>query len=138
MVGEGKDQRNMKESFGPAPMLTAFLKSDLNIGTLIVSPVRTDVRVFVNEKEYRRKTQRGQVRIPAIGKVNGARRQGRIPAGAGADGRSQEGRRSPARIQDEAAAAGEHAADSRQRHREPKFRSTAAASALLNGDGTFA
>ncbi len=70
VVGEGKDQRNVKESFGPAPMLTAFLKSDLNIGTLIVSTGEEDVRVFVNEKEYRRKTQRGQVRIPAIGKVN--------------------------------------------------------------------
>ena len=70
VIGEGKDQRNVKESFGPAPMLTAFLKSDLNIGTLIVSTGEDDVRVFVNEKEYRRKTQRGQVRIPAIGKVN--------------------------------------------------------------------
>jgi hypothetical protein len=69
VVGEGKDQRNMKESFGPAPMLTAFLKSDLNIGTLIVSTGEDDVRVFVNNKEYRGRTQRGQVRIPAIGPV---------------------------------------------------------------------
>ena len=69
IVGEGKDQRNMKESFGPGPMLTAFLKSDLNIGTLIVSTGEDDVRVFVYNKEYRRHTQRGQVRIPAIGSV---------------------------------------------------------------------
>jgi len=69
IVGEGKDQRNMKESFGPGPMLTAFLKSDLNIGTLIVSTGEDDVRVFVNDKEFRRHTQRGQVRIPAIGSV---------------------------------------------------------------------
>jgi hypothetical protein len=69
IVGEGKDQRNMKESFGPAPMLTAFLKSDLNIGTLIVSTGEDDVRVFVNNKENRGRTQRGQVRIPAIGPV---------------------------------------------------------------------
>ncbi len=69
VVGEGKDQRNMKESFGPAPMLTAFLKSDLNIGTLIVSTGENDVHVFVNDKEYQRRTQRGQLRIPAIGKV---------------------------------------------------------------------
>ena len=27
--GDGKDQRSVKESFGPAPMLTAFFKSDL-------------------------------------------------------------------------------------------------------------
>lgn len=69
LVGDPKDQRNMKESFGPAPMLTAFLKSDLNIGTLIVSAGEDDVHVFVNNKEYRRRTQRGQVRIPAIGPV---------------------------------------------------------------------
>ncbi len=70
IVGEGKDARNMKESFGPQPMLTAFLKSDLNIGTLIVSTGEDDVRVYINNKEYRRKTQRGQLRIPAIGPVS--------------------------------------------------------------------
>ena len=70
VLGDGKDQRNVKENFGPAPMLTAFLKSDLNIGTLIVATGEDDVRVFLNDKEYRRKTQRGQVRIPTIGKVS--------------------------------------------------------------------
>jgi hypothetical protein len=69
VVGDGKDQRNMKESFGPGPMLTAFVKSDLNIGTLIVSTGEDDVRVYLNDKEYRRRTERGQLRIPAIGKV---------------------------------------------------------------------
>ncbi|HEV2198984.1 MAG TPA: PEGA domain-containing protein [Bryobacteraceae bacterium] len=70
VVGEGRDQRNMKESFGPAPMLTAFLKSDLNIGTLIISTGEDDVRVFLNNKEYARKTQRGQVRVQTIGAVS--------------------------------------------------------------------
>ena len=70
VIGEGKDQRNMKESFGPAPMLTAFLKSDVNSGTLIVSTGEDDVRVFLNNKEYRRRTQRGQLRIPAMGAVS--------------------------------------------------------------------
>ena len=70
VVGDGNDARNMKESFGPAPMLTAFLKSDLNIGTLIVSTGEDDVKVFLNEKEYRRKTVKGQVRIQTIGNVN--------------------------------------------------------------------
>src|ERR1035437_10235106 len=37
VVGEGRDQRNMSESFGAAPMLTAFLKTDVNAGTLIVA-----------------------------------------------------------------------------------------------------
>jgi PEGA domain len=67
VVGEGKDQHNMKESFGPAPMLTVFLKSDVNAGTLIVSTGEDDVKVFVNGKEYRRKTRRGQVRIQTLG-----------------------------------------------------------------------
>jgi PEGA domain len=69
IVGDGKDQRNMKESFGPAPMLTAFFKSDLNIGTLIVSTGQDDVKVFLNDKEYSRKTQRGQLRVRVIGKM---------------------------------------------------------------------
>ncbi len=69
VVGEGRDQRNMKESFGPAPMLTVFLKSDVNMGTLIVSTGEDDVHVFVNDKEYQRPTQRGQVRIATLGKA---------------------------------------------------------------------
>ncbi|HLX45389.1 MAG TPA: PEGA domain-containing protein [Bryobacteraceae bacterium] len=70
VVGDGNDARNMKESFGPAPMLTAFLKSDLNIGTLIVSAGEDDVKVFLNDKEYRRRTAKGQVRIQTIGNVS--------------------------------------------------------------------
>ena len=68
-VGEGKNQRTLSESFGPAPMLTAFLKSDVNSGTLIISTAEDNVRVFLNGKEYPRKTQRGQVRLPALGSV---------------------------------------------------------------------
>jgi hypothetical protein len=68
-AGDGKNQRVVKESYGPAPTLTAFFKSDLNIGTLIVATGEDDVRVFVNGKEFPRHTQRGQLRIPAIGAV---------------------------------------------------------------------
>ena len=59
----------MSESFGAAPMLTAFLKTDVNAGTLIVATGQDDVRVFLNEKEYRRPTQRGEVRVQTLGKV---------------------------------------------------------------------
>ncbi len=69
VVGEGKDQKNVKESYGPAPALTAFFKSDQNIGTLIVATGEDDARVFLNGKEYARHTAKGQVRIPAIGPV---------------------------------------------------------------------
>ncbi len=69
VVGEGKDQRNMSESFGAAPTLTAFLKTDVNAGTLIVSTGQDGVRVFLNGKEYRGRTQRGQLRIQTLGQV---------------------------------------------------------------------
>jgi hypothetical protein len=69
VVGEGKDQRTMSEDFGTAPAITAFLKSDINAGTLIVTTSQDDVRVFLNDKEYRRRTQRGQLRILTLGKV---------------------------------------------------------------------
>ncbi|MEO7141886.1 MAG: PEGA domain-containing protein [Bryobacteraceae bacterium] len=62
-IGEGKDEKKLSVSFGPAPTLTAFLKSDVNAGTLVVSTGEDDVSVFLNNKEYRRKTQRGQLRI---------------------------------------------------------------------------
>jgi hypothetical protein len=70
ILGEGKDQHNVKESFGPAPTATVFLTSDQNIGTLIVSTGEDNVRVFLNNKEYTRRTQRGQVRIQTIGPVS--------------------------------------------------------------------
>ncbi|MGD0047866.1 MAG: PEGA domain-containing protein [Bryobacteraceae bacterium] len=69
VLGEGQDQRNMSESFGAAPTLTAFLKTDVNAGTLIVSTGQDDVHVFLNGKEYRRLTQHGQLRVPTLGKV---------------------------------------------------------------------
>jgi hypothetical protein len=69
VVGDGADRRNMSESFGAAPMLTAFLKTDVNAGTLIVSAGQDDVRVFLNDKEYRRRTARGELRVQMLGKV---------------------------------------------------------------------
>ena len=70
VVGEGADQHSVKENFGPAPMITAFLKSDLNAGTLVVSTGEDDVRIFLNNKEYPRHTQRGSLRIQTIGPVS--------------------------------------------------------------------
>ena len=70
VVGEGKDQRKMSESFGAAPTLTAFLKTDVNAGTLIVSSSQDGASVFLNGKEYQRRTLRGQLRIQFLGKVS--------------------------------------------------------------------
>jgi hypothetical protein len=69
ILGEGQDQRRMVVQFGPIPALTAFLKSDINTGTLVVSTGENDVTVFINGQEYRRKTRRGELRIPAVGPV---------------------------------------------------------------------
>jgi hypothetical protein len=69
VVGEGQEQHSMLESYPAGPMLTVFLKSDINAGTLIVSTGQDDVRVFLNGKEYRRRTLRGQLRIQTIGNV---------------------------------------------------------------------
>lgn len=70
LLGDGKDQRSLSENFTAAPTLTAFLKTDVNAGTLIVSTGIDDVHVFLNDKEYRRTTQRGQLRLQLLGKVN--------------------------------------------------------------------
>jgi hypothetical protein len=69
VIGEGRDLRNMSESFPAAPMLTVFLKTDVNAGTLIVSTGQDDVRVYLNGKEHRQRTQRGQVRVQVLGKT---------------------------------------------------------------------
>ncbi len=69
IVGEGKDQRKMVLSLGSAPMLTAYFKSDLNVGTLVVVTGEDDATVFLNDREVKRKTVRGQVRLPAFGPV---------------------------------------------------------------------
>jgi hypothetical protein len=70
VLGEAKDQISVKEYFGPAPMLTVFLKSGVSTGTLIVSTGEDDVHVFVNNRDIGRRTQRGQVRIQALGAVS--------------------------------------------------------------------
>ena len=68
-LGEGKDERKLVISFGPMPAVTAFLKSDVSTGTLVVSTGEDDVAIFINGHEYRRKTRRGEVRIQTLGKV---------------------------------------------------------------------
>jgi hypothetical protein len=69
-VGEGPAQKTMQETFAPGPALTVFLRSTNtgpalgDMGTLIVVTGEDDVRVFVNNKEQKKHTQRGQLRVP--------------------------------------------------------------------------
>ena len=64
--GEGKDRRTVTISVGEAPALTAFLKSDRNVGTLMVVTQEDGVRVWLNGKEQRRQTQKGKLRITGL------------------------------------------------------------------------
>ncbi len=68
-VGSGPEQRKLVVSFGAVPSLTAFLKTDVNTGTLVVTTGEENVTVYVNGKPYARKTRRGELRLPAIGDV---------------------------------------------------------------------
>ncbi|HYM12455.1 MAG TPA: protein kinase [Bryobacterales bacterium] len=65
-LGEGKDERKMIIGIGPAPALTAFLKTDRDVGTLVVDAGESGARVFLNGKEQRRQTRNGQLRIPNL------------------------------------------------------------------------
>jgi hypothetical protein len=76
-VGEGPTQKTMQETFGPAPALTVFLRPDKagaslgDLGTLIVVTGEDDVRVFVNNREQKKHTAHGQLRVPTPpGKVS--------------------------------------------------------------------
>ena len=77
-VGDGPTQKTMQETFGPAPALTVFLRPEKagpaaagDLGTLIVVTGEDDVRVFVNNKEQKKHTARGQLRVPTLpGKVS--------------------------------------------------------------------
>ncbi|MDP2998501.1 MAG: hypothetical protein Q8N47_13525, partial [Bryobacterales bacterium] len=66
-LGEGNNQQKLVVGFTPAPMLTAFLKLDLNAGTLVVSAGEDDAVIFLNGRTAPGlKTRRGQLRIPRL------------------------------------------------------------------------
>ena len=64
-VSDGKTNLKKVIEIGPAPVLTAFLQSDQNIGTLVVMAGEDGADVYVDGAKYRRQTARGgQLRIP--------------------------------------------------------------------------
>lgn len=77
-VGEGPTQKTLQETFSPAPALTVFLRPEKagppapgDLGTLLVVAGEDDVRVFVNNREQRKHTIHGQLRVPVPpGKVS--------------------------------------------------------------------
>jgi hypothetical protein len=68
-LGEGTSQKKLAETFDAAPGLTVFLKTDQNLGTLLITTGQDDVRVFVNDREQKQATKKGELRVQTIGKV---------------------------------------------------------------------
>ncbi|MGC2661969.1 MAG: hypothetical protein WA324_28750, partial [Bryobacteraceae bacterium] len=65
-VVQDKDHQRFVLTYTPAPALTVYVKSDPNAGTVVVIAGEDDVQVSINDKVYRRKTDRGQIRIPNL------------------------------------------------------------------------
>jgi serine/threonine protein kinase len=61
--GLGGEQLNRVIETGPAPSLTIILRSNRDVGTLIVVTREDGVHVFLDGKEQRHTTLRGQLRI---------------------------------------------------------------------------
>jgi hypothetical protein len=65
-LGSGSDQQKIVAQFGPAPTLTAFLKLDINAGTLVVVTEENDVEVSLNGRPLRGGTRDGMRRIAGL------------------------------------------------------------------------
>ncbi len=64
-VSDGKTNLKKVIEISPAPVLTAFLQSDQNIGTIVVMAGEDGADVYLDGVKYRRQTARGgQLRIP--------------------------------------------------------------------------
>jgi hypothetical protein len=65
-VTQGKDRQRFVLTYTPAPTLTAYVKSDPNAGTIVIMAGQDGADIYINGKLYRRKTDRGQLRIPNL------------------------------------------------------------------------
>lgn len=66
-VEDGASKRNLLVSVSAQPTLTAYLKLDINAGSLFIStPGEDDVSAFLNERAARVKSKNGQMRLPGI------------------------------------------------------------------------
>jgi len=65
-LGEGKDQQKVLIGLGAQPAVTAFLKLNINAGTIVVTTGEDDVKVLVNGVATKRPTQHGQMRLPGM------------------------------------------------------------------------
>ena len=65
-VVQDKDHQQFVLTYTPAPVLTVYVKSDPNAGTVVVVAGEDNAEIFLNDKLYRRETERGQIRIPNL------------------------------------------------------------------------
>jgi hypothetical protein len=63
-VSRGRDRQRFVWTYTAAPALTAYVKSDPNTGTLVLMTGQDGVEVYIDNGLYRRKTDRGPLRIP--------------------------------------------------------------------------
>jgi hypothetical protein len=63
---QGSERHTVPIDVGAAPALTAFLLSDQNIGTLLVTTGEDSVQVYLNNQLQKKTTQGGQLRIPNL------------------------------------------------------------------------
>jgi hypothetical protein len=63
-VTQDRDHQRFVLTYTPAPTLTVYVKSDPNVGTVVVMAGQDGADVYIDEVLYRRKTEHGQLRIP--------------------------------------------------------------------------
>jgi hypothetical protein len=66
-VDDGATKRNLLVSISAQPTLTAYLKLDINAGSLFISTAGEDgVQAFLNDRPARVQSKNGQMRLPGI------------------------------------------------------------------------
>jgi hypothetical protein len=63
-LARDRDRQRFVLTYTPAPALTAFVKSDPNIGVMVVKTGRDGITIFIDDKPYKKVTADGQLRIP--------------------------------------------------------------------------
>jgi hypothetical protein len=63
-VAQANDRQRFVLTYSKAPVLTVFVKSDLNAGFVTINTRQDDVTIIIDNKPYRRKTDHGLIRLP--------------------------------------------------------------------------
>jgi serine/threonine protein kinase len=66
VIGKGKDARKMTFENATAPILSAVVSTDRDVGSILVVTGQDNADVYIDGKKYSRPTLHGQVRIPNL------------------------------------------------------------------------